>query len=796
MSIDDEYFEDIQGQDDRDAADAFRRRVENDAERKLQQSGREIEATVRVKIRRVREARSDDDLVSVESDLRDLHYLLWHDERRGEVLQPDSELDPKYQIAFRECHQMREAGERPDPAFESETLVQVAHAQGHTPGGNDLTLRAPVRMEAIDEPGARTVTDRPTPIGRRRLKAASAADIEQRMVEIPHEDCEHILAVALPRQGKDSTIVSIGKNLMTEHGYSYFSILDDGRNETPMLAIPSDDDGINRNLERFSQAPEALSTEVYVPAMGDLPDHLPANHVPFTIGIDKLTPSLILRLAGITKGGDATTESRINKALTETLEQSQEVTQLVGKLEMYAEETEATIEWTEWHETGSGSETKVKRLSYQMEADDALRKAAQRLSQLAAEGLVTSPSAATNVNMKDLVADNETATVLSCNFLPEGQEAMKYTIMDLWLRMIDRVRNHHPRLPRVAVEIRELKTVAPSKWGDVKYRDATRPLKQTIFYLSSQGSSRRILMLGSTQKLNDVDRSIRQNMHNTILLKLGPEEIDTLDKVIGFSDEEKKQLREFSTGQGMIVSGGKYYPILFRGAPCGLGQGDRHWRDRYGLAWGARVREESRDGWTGDESDPDWWVDLATRRVHTAAEGKPPLGTWFLLPEDLTEHYDDLDDPPDEFGQDTLDAATADRREFEIPSRLALEPTGFENRQRTVHLDPNGYEATKQDLMERHDVPEAAGPWLDRNRDTRHRLVESLRIIDEGDYGGQEAIAEQASFSRSALANYLGETNGLRKMVDKSGSTYSLTPVGKATLDAGWEAVDEALDQQ
>ena len=81
-----------------------------------------------------------------------------------------------------------------------------------------------------------------------------------------------------------------------------------------MITVPSDEKVIGDTYDRFGQELEAMLAAVIVPAMGNLPDFLPSNFELFTIGIDSLTPHLILRLAGVTKP-DGTVEQQIKKAL-------------------------------------------------------------------------------------------------------------------------------------------------------------------------------------------------------------------------------------------------------------------------------------------------------------------------------------------------------------------------------------------------------------------------------------------------------------------------------------------------
>lgn len=76
------------------------------------------------------------------------------------------------------------------------------------------------------------------------MKKDLTASIEYMSAAIPYEACDHILTSASPRRGKDSTNARIYGNLKDQHGYKWVSILDDGRNELPMIAIPNNEDAI------------------------------------------------------------------------------------------------------------------------------------------------------------------------------------------------------------------------------------------------------------------------------------------------------------------------------------------------------------------------------------------------------------------------------------------------------------------------------------------------------------------------------------------------------------------------
>lgn len=802
-------FDDIQARDTTDVGTALSNLQAKRLKKRERQSQAEHEAFVRKIITEARTALAGESRYDPDDLLLTLHWTVKQNPRLQTVLSPAYDgLEAKFKSAFLDHDDARSRGAAPPNADkELETLTRVVKELGYLNSIVDTSRYAPVRFAKIDEPGARTTVDEPTPVGRLRIAKDDPVDLTDRIVEIPHQSCDHIAAVALPRRGKDSTLVTLGKNLQKEHGYSYVSIMDDGRMETPMVAIPNDEGVIRQNLGRFGQDPEAMAADVFVPAMGEIPDLLPSNFQLFSIGLDSLTPHLILRLAGVTKS-DETVEARIKKALDETLANSGSVSELVSRLQVYSREMEATIEWTELEEKRSGeTSTTTYEAHYEMSAESALETAAQRLAQLAAEGLITSPKAATNLDMKGLIADQERAAVLCCNFLGAGLEPLKYVIMDLWLRLIYQARDQNPRLPRVCIEVRELKNIAPSKMADVRYKADIKTLRQTIFFLTTQGGSRRILLLGSTQKWNDVYKPVRSNIAIKVLLQLGEDEIDTLDKTHHFSWEQQRQLAEFNIGQGMVISEGKPdWPIELRGAPCGLGLGDRHWRDRYGVAWGARVREHETDSWKGDEP-AEWWVDVVDLSVYNLKEdGKPDIGNWFLLPEDLegvdldevlTESYE-----VDEFATlDTkqrrkwVDAVLEERREYPVPNNLLLQPSGQENKQRSVSLGVDDAESAIDELADEFGVPAPLRAWLDSPPSKREKLIEAVTVLDE--HAGLRTaveVAEHLSYSRSTLANYWSKEDGLGETWTQRGKQYVLTPIGKQAVAMDWETINERLE--
>lgn len=725
-----------------------------------------------------------------------VEYIEGRPDPLAEALDISLEKAASIKSTWRRHRKIRETGRRyPDPEHELKVLTSIAKALGYLSSVSDPTRYAPVRFESIDEPGARTVVDEPTPVGRIRIGKSSDVSIDEKTVEIPHKSCDHILAIALPRRGKDSTLASLGKNLKEEHQYSYFSIYDDGRMETPMMAVANDDRGIQQNLERLGQDPEAMDTEVFVPRMTGLPDRLPANFTPFTISIGDFTPSIILRLAGITKA-DMDAEARVKRALDETLANDGDVSQLVMRLQIYANETDAVIKWTEIEERQSGSEVETYQAEYAMREDEALRKAAAQLARLAGEGLIASPSAKTNIDMEEIIREQDTAAVLCCNFLQSSREALKYTIIDLWLRLIYEARDSNPRLPRVCLEIRELKNLAPSKWGDASYKDAIKPLRQTLFFLSSQGGSRRIMMLASTQKINDVYKPIRSNMATKIMLQLNDEGIETLDRSMHFSDEMKDQLGSFNIGMGMVYAeGDAHWPIEWRGAPCGLGLGDYHWLDRYGEAVGARVRTSYHAGWKAS-TRPDWWVHVPTVEIVDVEDRAPRVGDyyseWYLLPCDFPD-----DTSREDVDEDLVADVLADRREYPLKSDLMLMPSDVQERQTTMVLNAKDNETVKEELIKEHSIPHPVQGWLDKQRSTRQKLVEAVVTIGgagEEEIRTQRDWAEELSYSRSTLANHTGDGEALDPCIEQTdGGYYKLSPTGEAVARIDWETIEENI---
>ncbi len=585
-----------------------------------------------------------------------------------------------------------------------------------------------------------------------------------------------------------------------------------------MIGIPNDEEAILENLEQLNQSPKAYDTRVYVPDTSGVPDHLPSNFQPFTIGIDTLTPRLILRLAGITTD-DSNTMRRIGQALEEAKLQNGGVEKLVALLNEYAEEVEATITVTELiddeFESEGGHDVvadasqveedySVREFNTTMDADDVLEECAQSIMMLAGEGLIANSGEETNLNIEAELAAQDRVAVLNCNFLEPRNEALKYIILNLWLRLIFRARDENSRLPRALLEIRELKDICPSVMANAQYNKEVKALRNTIYEIATRGGSRRILMLGSTQKLNDVYKAVRTNMPVKILLQLGEEEIMTLDRSYDFTPKQQEELTKFDPGWGMLLNDGEaHYPIQWRGARCGLGLGDEHWRDRYGKAWGARVRQGFRDGWKTRHRDSDYWVNTQTGVVNAIDipnDEIPELGQWHLTLEDIRRHvpatlaFEEIE------ASDTIDRRLTDttleaRRELEIPSPLVLRKADRRTeRTLTFASEEEAREQRKRQILNQESVPKCLEGWLGENkRDMRAKLLTILKSIqhdDRDELSTHPKIEEASGIPTGTISRYFSDDNLLGRCVTKDG-TYQLTPIGKRALKIDWEELDQ-----
>jgi len=801
-------YEEIQAEDNTDVGTALDDLQAESAEKSDRKEKAEHEAFIRKLITEARWSVSDRGTYPADDLLHTLHWSIKRDPQLSEVLAPGYDgdhVDPLTKSRFFDHDAARSRGSSPpSPERELETLTKIAKELNYLNSVADPSNYAPVYLEKLDTdevPHAPDI-DELTPVGRRRWPKDKPAAIEDKAVEIPHDDCDHILAIAKPREGKDSTLTSIGMNLWREHGYKYISLHDDGRMETPMLAIPNDEQAIQDNLERFNQQPRAMNTTVYVPRMEGTPDVLPANFETFTLGIDMLTPKDILRLAGVTDS-DPSLELRIKEALEITLDRSQQVDELINLLFDFAEGLDATIEWTEKQDRHKDGSVETYEASFSLSAEKAVEKAAQRLARLAGEGFIASPDAATNLDFEEMIEDKATAAILCCNFI-DASEGFKYTIMDLWLQKIMAARDYDDdddstRLPRICLEVRELKNVAPSQIQHARYKDQIRALQQTFRIIATQGGSRRVLLLGSTQKFNDVLRPVRNNMDTKILLRQGQEQVRELDKKFDFDKEQFNQLRTFNTGDGMIYADGEpYWPIEWRGAPCGLGLGDQVWRDRYGKAWGARVRQTADPPWS-TKNTPPWWVDVFTDDV--LSEGKPAVGGWYLRPEDFPDPIAAIDDPEtatDAVSERLIEWALKQRREYPVPSTLALEKRTGDERQQDITLEQIGRETTYEDIAKRHDVPRAISSWLQKAPETRQRYIDICELVDAGEYTSYPQLYDALNpdgWAQNTFRRHASGDDQLGPCLDKDGQEYVLTPVGRRVLNIDWGAVEQGLSE-
>jgi hypothetical protein len=790
---DSETIAQIQPEDTTDAGVA----VENllaKRERELAfEQRREREAYVRELMRAIESAFVGETDMEPDELLDELERAIAVDDDLPEILSPASdELADKHKVLYQRFatqRQRRRAGEEVEDwplRQEYRIYVRVAIALGNVHAATDKTRMAPVTMSKLNVKGARSpVEGDPTPIGRVRVSGASSTELEDRATEIEHVDCEHVMIIANPREGKDALLCAIAGNLKDEHGYKWVSLHDDGRNETPMIACPNDEDAIQQSLDQFGQEPKGYPTKVYVPAV-DLPDTLPRNHVPFTIGVDSLTPEIITQLSGVQPQGE--TQERIKYAVEES---GGKVDELIRLLEKYAEDTTAEVTVTELRDgdklEGEASST---TRSYQMGEDDVLEDCAKSLMLLASEGLLADAGADTNLNMTNVLQDQEHVAVLNSNFLPDGDDHLKYLIENVWLRLISKERDENPWLPRVAIGLREIKELAPSTLSRAKYSHIAKSLRQTLFTLSSQGGSRRIMLLGSTQYLRDVFLPIRGNMPIKVLLKMGEEKISILESAgFNFSFEQRQQLKSFSTGWGMLMEpGGKTYPINWRGPRCALGLGDLEWRDRYGLAQGFRVQH-------GGTSTVEHWHHDANTYLDVdgdVQEAPPDRQEWYLLPSDLKAHGVDADGG---VAEDELLDVLEERREHDLPQDLRPGPVDAGGEQREIQLlsTREAEERAANETFTKHGVEGVLRDWTNRRPRTVHKMTRILRAVRENTVESYQDIEDLTGVSQSSAMNYANEETQLQNCLKKENGVYHVTPIGESALDISWSEVFDEL---
>jgi len=426
-----------------------------------------------------------------------------------------------------------------------------------------------------------------------------------------------------------------------------------------------------------------------------------------------------------------------------------------------------------------------------MGEDSILEDCAKSLMLLASEGLLADAGADRNLDMTEVLADQEHVAVLNSNNLPDGDTHLKYLLENVWLRLISKERDEHPSLPRVAIGLREIKELAPSTLNRAKYSHIAKSLRQTLFTLSSQGGSRRILLIGSTQYLRDVYLPIRGNMPIKVLLKMGEEKISVLENAgFDFSYEQRQQLKGMPTGWGMLMEpAGKTYPINWRGPRCALGLGDLEWRDRYGLAMGFRVQHTETSTisrWTHDAEE---YVDHEGVRQ----SAPPDRQEWYLLPGDLEEHGVDVDgEISDQVLLDVLD----ERREHDLPQDLRPAPvdTGEEQREIRLMSTEEADEKAQNEVLTKHGIEGVLADWTNRQERTVEKMTRVLRAIRDNQAESYQDLADLTGVGYSSIKNYGTEETQLLRCIQKENGVYSLTPIGRAALDVSWSTVFDELE--
>lgn len=655
-----------------------------------------------------------------------------------------------------------------DLVQELSVYADMAESAGLIGSYIDRSKYAPVRLQALDIPGqqSRVEDGEQTPIARLRVGASEAVELDDRVVTLPLRDCRHILVVADPRQGKDSTICRIAGNLKEEHCYKWISIYDDGRDENRMIQIPSDDPGIQESLDNFGQTPKGYPTDVYIPAT-DIPGELPTNHKPFSVGVDELTPDILTRLAGIKPSEQ--TEQRISQALEDVQDGAGRVDKLIDKLTVYAEETtaEISVRRPEDDPEEDASED-IDYDEYEMSADSMLKEIVESLTIAAGQGIIRDRGADTNIDMEAVIEDQGRVAALNANHV---DDSLKHLCVLIWLELIWKARGENPDLPRVALEAREIKNLAPSKLSDVKYTSIAQGLQQIFYLYSSQGSARRIMMLGSVQKIRDLYKSIRSNMDIMILLKLKSEKINEIQ--FSFSMEERSTIQSMQQGWGMIAGGGesdnrpsKVYPINFAGARCGLGFGDISWMARYAAASGWRVSDGTED--VGE------WINGHGDRVSAEDDGEAlEAGDWWLHTRDVSD-YESL--------QDCLQ----DRMRDGMPETVQLHDPGAGVEEIDMELVQSVEDGDEEIDM---DVPAGLEAWTS-HADKVERWLTMLRVVEEHDVESYGELSELTGTSKSTIGDDMSRAVGA--CVSKEDGQYVLTRLGGMALDTDWTALTRA----
>lgn len=202
--------DDIQARDTTDTRTAVRNTLRQQVQRRRYEESLDIEATVRTLIKRAELAISgttEEVQRPPEEILEELHLYLWLDPNSQQVFAPDHPPDARTVYQWQEMHQRFEQGFYIDPVAWLEVLADIAKAMEFATAYSDLSQYAPVELEHLDKRGARLSVDAEdvTPVGRLRLPKDTRIPPEEREPVIPHTACDHVLTVAIPRSGKDST---------------------------------------------------------------------------------------------------------------------------------------------------------------------------------------------------------------------------------------------------------------------------------------------------------------------------------------------------------------------------------------------------------------------------------------------------------------------------------------------------------------------------------------------------------------------------------------------------------------
>jgi len=403
--------------------------------------------------------------------------------------------------------------------------------------------------------------------------------------------------------------------------------------------------------------------------------------------------------------------------------------------------------------------------------------------------------------------DQERVAVLNCNFLKPRNESLKYIVLNMWLRLIFRKRDENSRLPRALLEIRELKDIAPSVIGNAQYKQEVKALQATVYEIATRGGSRRIMMLGSTQKLNDVYKAVRTNMPLKILLQLGEEEVMTLDKAYNFSPRQKEQLTSFNVGWGMLVKdGGEHWPINWRGARCGLGLGDEHWRDRYAVAWGAHVFKGRGSGWISEHKDKEAYVNTRTgyvKPIDPDADDLPDDGEWHVFLDEIwstvpvsmsREQFDQQTQLPTQFCEATVDY----RREHDIPSNLSLTRNrDTASRELSLENKDEKMDEEKRRVLDENNVPKPLESWIGKAkkgmRSNMLQVLDAVMRADPEEVRTLDGIAEVSGVPKGTIGRWRSERHDFATCLERRGESWEITKVGHRALDINWTKLDRLV---